>query len=206
MSVAIVDEAKTNRFSVAMTMQQENELASLLDDAVDAWKAGRGDTDAWARGVLRSLVAGELTPEQVANAVYKRIAPRDARGALAQPKNKNGRLSVRNIENSTAPAVGAASARKNLETLLTVYYERDLIRAEIDAFCAGQKGRKFYGLLAELKKRTKVERPTMELSLPPELRHFVLELVDRGEFLSADEVVSTALEFFRQRIAQRSLD
>ena len=123
----------------------------LLEAATEAWRSGSGETDAWSRAALRDMLAGTTTPEELARTVYSAIRPRTARGDLAAPKMKNGKLSVRNLENATAPVAGAAAARKNLETVLRLYDQRQLIASDLEAFANGDKSWKLYGLAAALK-------------------------------------------------------
>lgn len=125
----------------------------LLMAATEAWKSGSGETDAWSRAMLRELLDGISTPETVTQSVYAVIKPETARGTLASPKVKNGRLSVRNLENATNPVAGAAAARKNLQTILGLYECRHLIDAELEAFASGSRSWKLYGLAALLKSR-----------------------------------------------------
>jgi len=125
----------------------------LLEAATEAWTSGSGETDAWSRAVLRDLLDGMSTPEATAMSVYAAIKPRTARGDIASPKMKNGKISVRNLENATDPVPGAAAARKNLETVLKLYDHRHLIELELEAFARGSKSWKLYGLAAALKSR-----------------------------------------------------
>jgi len=127
--------------------------SNLLEAATEAWKSGSGETDAWSRAVLRELLKGTSTPEAVARSVYAAIKPQTARGALASPKIKDGKLSVRSLENTTKPVPGAAAARKNLQTVLELYEHREAIAAELEAFSNGSRGWKLYGLAALLRKR-----------------------------------------------------
>tara|TARA_Y100001968_G_C18999926_1_gene545398 strand:+ start:25 stop:447 length:423 start_codon:yes stop_codon:yes gene_type:complete len=127
--------------------------SNLLEAATEAWKSGSGETDAWSRAVLRELLRGTSTPEAVARSVYAAIKPQTARGALASPKIKDGKLSVRSLENTTNPVPGAAAARKNLQTVLELYEHREAIAAELEAFTSGNRDWKLYGLAALLKSR-----------------------------------------------------
>jgi hypothetical protein len=125
----------------------------LIEAATKAWTSGSGETDAWSRAVLRDLLDGTSTPEATAASVYTAIKPRTAQGDIASPKIKNGKLSVRNLENATEPVPGAAAARKNLETVLKLYDQRHLIEFELKAFACGSKSWKLYGLAKILKSR-----------------------------------------------------
>ena len=127
--------------------------SQLLDAASQAWKSGSGETDAWSRSVLRELLDGTSTPEAVAHSVYAAIKPYTARGTLASPKVRNGKLSVRSLENTTNPVQGAAAARKNLQTVLELYEHRHVLSAELEAFANGSRSWKLYGLAALLKDR-----------------------------------------------------
>ena len=160
---------------------------------------GSGDTDAWAREALRSLVTKALTPEQLAESVYKLLKPRDAKGQLIAPKLKNDRLSVRNLERHVNPVPGASSARKNLETVLDIYYDYGLVRAEVDQFCMGLRDIKLYGIRALLKSRKINPSVSLNFRIDRDLREFVDTLVESKQFSSVDAVLTTALGLLKAR-------
>lgn len=115
-----------------------------LTKAVELWGRNDGETTEWARSCLRSLLAGELSELELAEAVYARLKPVNSKGERVSPKLRNGRLTVRNLENSSLPVAGAAAARKSLEAVLRIYRARDVIEAEIEEFLRDE--RKLYGL------------------------------------------------------------
>lgn len=103
---------------------------AALREAAEMWGANQGETTAWARCSLASLVSGSISPLELAQSVYGWLKPVDAHGRPVAPKLKNGRLSVRNLENSTRPVQGASAARVSLEAVLLIYMARELIGEE----------------------------------------------------------------------------
>ncbi len=95
-----------------------NKYPAALKEAAEAWRAGNGETDAWARPALGALLSGEQTTLSLAQSVYRMLGPLNARGELVGPRILRGRLTVRNLENSSFPVPGAAAARKNFEAVL----------------------------------------------------------------------------------------
>jgi hypothetical protein len=129
-----------------------------LAEAIESWGSGRGETTEWGRYCLMALFQGQLSCQDVAQAVYSRLKPVDAHGQQAMPKMRHGRMSVRSLENTSLPVKGAAAARKSLEAVLAIYEAKDLISPEIDTFLAG-KG-KLFGLWAVARRRTGSRRAT----------------------------------------------
>lgn len=178
-------------------MKINPDFAALFDDAVEAWKRGTGDTDAWARIALDGLIGGTLTPEELAQAMYRRLRPRDARGALVSPKVRDGRLSVRNLENTSYPVEGAPSGRKNLETILNLFYDRSLVETEIIEFCQGIGSWRLYGLATLLRKRKNGKTDHFHVSLQSDMIRFIDLLIEEGHYPSRDAVISAAIADFK---------
>jgi len=124
-----------------------------LRAAAAAWMTVSGLTDAWARSALKRLIEQDATEFEIANDVYRIIKPISPTGRTVEPKLKDGKLSVRNLENATIPVDGASAARTNLETVLFVYENRFVVEEELRSFVSGDPRFRLYGLRSLVKER-----------------------------------------------------
>lgn len=110
----------------------------MLDEAALQWGSNAGETTEWARSALRCLIDGDYTENELALTVYSKLKPTDAKGRSVVPKLLNGRLTVRNLENTGHPVEGAAAARRSLEAVLLLYRERGAFSGEVEEFLTGR--------------------------------------------------------------------
>lgn len=97
--------------------------------AGNAWRNADGKADTFARSALAALVSDAMSPMVIAVTVYDEMAPKTAKGKLAEPKESEkaaGGVSVSTLRS----AKGGEGARSALEA---IFYIADHAALDVDA-------------------------------------------------------------------------